>query len=72
MTGLSLAPMSEANTISQAFQVENSLKTPRNVLISNFNRSYSNGFTIKAKEIPCGLSKHMAEPKSNFNLTKIQ
>ena len=27
MTGLSLAPMSEANTIFQAFQVENSLKT---------------------------------------------
>ena len=52
-----LAPMSEANTIFQAFQVENSLKNPRNTFISKINRSYSNGLANKAKEIPCGLSK---------------
>ena len=63
--------MSEANnTIFQAIQVENSLKTPRNTFISNFNKNYSNSLANKGKGMSCGWSKHMEKSKSNFNLTE--
>ena len=64
--------MSEANTIFQAFQVENSLKTQGTHLYAKLIGVIQTVLQLKPKKYHAVYQKHMAEPKSNFNLRKIQ